>query len=466
MLLAVVAAGTYLAAVYATANSADRAADIQNENIMSGLLRAQANRTLDLVERLAVSDRLVQAIEKNQPHDELKNHCGQSSNTKLKSVGLLSAELSIAYLCEYGDEKTASEQSYLAELLEPYAKPLFQEGSRLIAQTGHLQSDFIFDQQYISYSGDSYILTLAVVAPETEGLTSNQALHLVFSLENISQLITRIGAEFLALKLVPSQTQTNAFEALHSATFKRNSKDVGISVTWSRSAGFRQHMLYVGPILLVLVIIAGTLMILALRRIQNLHTSLVKQEAKSRFEAQHDQMTGLLNRKRFYELLDDFLSEATESEPVFVGIFDLDKFKSVNDSFGHHAGDHLIIETAHRLVSVMRDENIAARLGGDEFAFAIKTCSDAKAAEALVNRLLVELKRDVWMEGMQIQPSASIGVAAAPYDTHSRHVLLKKADVALYEVKEAGRGAVKFYHETQTAECEVVHIGACDGLVA
>ena len=189
----------------------------------------------------------------------------------------------------------------------------------------------------------------------------------------------------------------------------------------------------------------------SLRHIQRLHADLIKREAHSRYEAQHDQMTGLLNRRSFYERLDDLLQKTTEAAPVFVGIFDLDRFKSVNDNFGHHAGDMLIIETAHRLASVMRDDNLVARLGGDEFAFAIRTCETEAAAKSLLDRLLNELRRDIWVEGMLIQPSASIGCAAAPRDSISREILLKKADIALYEVKESGRGAVQFFGSTKTA---------------
>ncbi len=466
MALTMLAVGAYVSSVYTTAISADQAADFQNERIVLGLLEARAERTLDLVERLARSDTVFRALQQQQPAKALDVYCGQASESKLKTIGTLSAELSMSYLCEYGDVKAASEQSYLVQFLEPHAKALLLKGQATIHQRGALNAAFIFDQQYTSYAGESYILTLALVTPEQETLGNPGDLHILFSLENIDRFLSDVTSEFLKLDLVDnSETQTHS-RSVHVANLKRKPGDAGVSIAWSRSDNFRQHMWYVGPMLLAIVIVAGFLMVQSLKRIQTLHSDLVKREARSRFEAQHDQMTGLLNRKYFYERLDGLLSEVTADTPVFVGIFDLDRFKSVNDTFGHHAGDMLIIETAHRLVSVLREENVAARLGGDEFAFAIRTCPDMAAASSLLDRLLIELKREVWVEGQLIQPSASIGVAVAPGDSQSREILLKKADVALYEVKQSGRGAVQFFSSTQTAKFNIVVNKQADDLVA
>ena len=466
MALTMLAIGAYLASVYATSTSADQAADFQNERVVLGLLEARAERTLDMVERLARSDTVFRALQQQRPENALEGYCGQTSETKLKSIGTLSAELSMSYLCEYGDEKAASEQSYLIQFLEPYAQALLVQGQATIQQRGVLKAAFIYDQQYTSFAGVNYILTLALVTPDKETLGNLGDLHILFSLENIDRFLSDVTSEFLKLELVDITGTPTRSKSVHVAKLKRKPGDAGLSIAWSRSDNFRQHMWYLGPMLLAIVFVAGFLMVQSLHRIQALHADLVKREARSRYEAQHDQMTGLLNRKYFYERLDGLLSKATADAPVFVGIFDLDRFKSVNDTYGHHAGDMLILETAHRLVSVLRDENIAARLGGDEFAFAIRTCPDTEAARSVLDRLLIELKREVWVEGLLIQPSASIGVAVAPIDSRSRDILLKKADAALYEVKKTGRGAIKFFSSTQTAKFNVIANKQTDELVA
>ena len=161
-------------------------------------------------------------------------------------------------------------------------------------------------------------------------------------------------------------------------------------------------------------------------------------------------MTGLINRQCFEAKVYFMLEEHSGRQSVYVGLLDLDKFKSVNDTYGHQTGDELIKATASRLAEVMGPDNLAARLGGDEFSFAFTETSQ-DAAQVRIQHLSEKLKEMVEFQGTVLHPSASIGVCRATKGIENRETLLNLADRALYEVKHAGRGGYRF-HENEPAQ--------------
>jgi diguanylate cyclase len=148
-------------------------------------------------------------------------------------------------------------------------------------------------------------------------------------------------------------------------------------------------------------------------------------------QASHDPLTGLANRAAFTERL------AALSGEIAVVLVDLDGFKQVNDTLGHHAGDMMLVAVAQRLRAGVRDGDSAARLGGDEFAMLLPG-ADATAAAAVVERFLALLTQPVDIEGTPVQPRASIGAAVGT--DPDPDVLLRTADAAMYRVKHAGKG--------------------------
>ena len=166
--------------------------------------------------------------------------------------------------------------------------------------------------------------------------------------------------------------------------------------------------------------------------------------------ARHDALTGLPNRTAFSERVNEVLSQAAEGGSVAVLYLDLDRFKQVNDTLGHPIGDALLKIVASRLKTGVRGTDFVARLGGDEFAIVQTDCSQPESSRILAERLIESVGRPYVVEGHDIVIGTSVGIAMAPSDGRSAEVLLKLADLALYNSKKSGRGQAKFYHAELT----------------
>ena len=118
---------------------------------------------------------------------------------------------------------------------------------------------------------------------------------------------------------------------------------------------------------------------------------------------------------------------------------DLDRFKEVNDTLGHHVGDRLLQEVSRRLISVLRRTDTVARLGGDEFAVLLPG-ADAERSRSVCKKILATLDRPIKVENLQLRAGISIGVALCPEDGQDSNLLMKRADVAMYEAKRHQRG--------------------------
>lgn len=162
--------------------------------------------------------------------------------------------------------------------------------------------------------------------------------------------------------------------------------------------------------------------------------------------AYFDALTGLANRRMFTENLERLLTPAERQAPAFALILvDLDKFKTINDTHGHDAGDALLIEAAGRLVSSVRENDSVARLGGDEFAILVSGHIDAKSLEVLCGRVIDAVACPIVFAGRSIDTSASLGVALFPDNGQTQDELYKAADLALYAAKRAGRNTWRRY---------------------
>jgi diguanylate cyclase (GGDEF)-like protein/PAS domain S-box-containing protein len=165
-----------------------------------------------------------------------------------------------------------------------------------------------------------------------------------------------------------------------------------------------------------------------------------------RRRAFHDPLTGLANRTRFEERLE----QASDDDETAVLFIDLDNFKTVNDSLGHPAGDEFLSEVARRLSSCVRVGDMVARMGGDEFAILITGIDASIRAPRIAERILRELGAPIELHRRAITPSASIGIACAD-SAQSAQEILRDADLALYEAKRAGKGRAQVYRPVMHA---------------
>jgi len=167
-------------------------------------------------------------------------------------------------------------------------------------------------------------------------------------------------------------------------------------------------------------------------------------EARLNHLANHDALTGLPNRN----LLNDRLAHAIarrREDMAAVLFLDLDRFKLINDSYGHDVGDELLRAVAARLVGCLRDEDTVARLGGDEFVVLLEDLPGGDAAATIAGKVAGRLAEPLMIGGRELPVAASIGIALYPRDGRDAQDLLKNADTAMYRAKEAGRGGFCFF---------------------
>jgi diguanylate cyclase (GGDEF)-like protein len=177
-------------------------------------------------------------------------------------------------------------------------------------------------------------------------------------------------------------------------------------------------------------------------------------EAELERLARHDALTGLAQRSLFTEQAGAALARMERNGEAFsVLMLDLDRFKTVNDSFGHPAGDALLREIARRLLNTTREVDCVARFGGDEFAVLQAPCTDQKAgAIALSDRILAAVTEPYNLNGRKLVLETSIGIALAPQDGDDVDALVKHADLALYRAKTEGRNRYCFFTAAMEAE--------------
>jgi diguanylate cyclase (GGDEF)-like protein len=184
-----------------------------------------------------------------------------------------------------------------------------------------------------------------------------------------------------------------------------------------------------------------------------------RHEAEVAYMAHHDLLTGLANRTLFMEKMGEAGARLRRRGEAFtVFMLDLDRFKDVNDSLGHPAGDALLQEMARRLRSSLRESDVLARLGGDEFAI-LQSGEGTQRIEAvaLAARIIEIVARPFELDGRKVSIGTSVGIALAPEDGFEPDELLKKADLALYRTKSLGRNGFNFFDAAMTAEADARH---------
>lgn len=170
-------------------------------------------------------------------------------------------------------------------------------------------------------------------------------------------------------------------------------------------------------------------------------------EANARLDqlSRTDAITGLNNRRHFLETLDAMLGAAAEKECVAVFFMDLDRFKAVNDSYGHDVGDRLLVEVGCRLAGVNIPDSVIARLGGDEFVLAVRGEYERDQFEPMAWQLLSLFQSPIKVDPHQFRVSLSIGITIYPLDCAERDAMMRNADIAMYQAKESGLNQYVFF---------------------
>ena len=177
-----------------------------------------------------------------------------------------------------------------------------------------------------------------------------------------------------------------------------------------------------------------------------LQYKLDKQKSILQHQAYHDNLTGLANRALFDDRLNQGIKKAKRAKTKLALFFiDLDKFKAINDTLGHEAGDEVLITTAKRIKQNIREEDTISRIGGDEFTIIMEHITKKDNALKLAQKIMDAVIQPIIFENNTLNISASIGISIYPTDDIDPHTLLKYADMAMYKAKEKGRNNVQFY---------------------
>jgi diguanylate cyclase (GGDEF)-like protein/PAS domain S-box-containing protein len=173
-----------------------------------------------------------------------------------------------------------------------------------------------------------------------------------------------------------------------------------------------------------------------------------RKQAQERFhfQAHHDALTGLPNRRLLIDRLDQAIEAAgSEGQELWVVFIDLDRFKRINDSLGHRAGDMLLQSVAQRMLTLLRPSDTIARLGGDEFVLVLSDRPPGSLSLSLVQEMMEAVRSPFAAGGNALLVSCSAGIAVYPGDGDNAELLVERADIAMYRAKEAGRNNVHFY---------------------
>jgi diguanylate cyclase (GGDEF)-like protein/PAS domain S-box-containing protein len=175
-------------------------------------------------------------------------------------------------------------------------------------------------------------------------------------------------------------------------------------------------------------------------------------EARIHFQAHHDALTGLANRMLLIDRLEHAMAQAdSDGHALWVLFVDLDRFKRINDSLGHKAGDAVLKSVAQRMQAHMRPADTIARLGGDEFVLVLSDWPAGSLSLGLVQRMMDAVRAPYAANGNAILISCSVGIAVYPGDAATAELLVERADVAMYRAKEAGRNNAHFYKAEMNA---------------
>ncbi len=192
------------------------------------------------------------------------------------------------------------------------------------------------------------------------------------------------------------------------------------------------------PLGALVVVLAGLLSAFMFQRLRRAHDELSTREADAWRQARSDALSGLPNRTHFIEELGRRLETTSSSQSVLVAYIDIDRFKVINDTMGHEAGDHLVRQVSERLTEFLPGSDFVARFGGDEFAV-LRSTRDDKDGDKLSDVLKRAFADPFQISVHKTQVTASIGVASAPRDGTTIEQLMRNADIALYESKNNGR---------------------------
>jgi diguanylate cyclase len=318
------------------------------------------------------------------------------------------------------------------------------------------------------------IVAAVAVGNDADLSSGNEAAPIAFSVKYI---------DGDTLRAIGSDLQLSDLHAINAAAAGRDyvidladsRGDAIARFAWKSTTPGREILISVVPFVAVALGGFALLVALVIRYMRRTTEALAASESRLRHLAMHDPVCGLPNRIYFGERLETVIGEVRGGgQPAAVFYIDLDHFKDVNDTLGHHIGDELILNVTQRLSRILRGNDLVARLGGDEFAIITTCASDSYSLQAIAGRIIAAACAPYAINGHNIIIGASIGIAVIDRRARDAADILRYADMALYRAKNEGRNRACIYDAAMDAdlsnrkllEGDLLHAIQNDGLHA
>lgn len=336
------------------------------------------------------------------------------------------------------------------------------QAQRLIKLVRHIETDpvevaklhAVHKGRVELVNGEPVMITVSLVRPDLKAKTNGARAPLIVSGMPLASSVAKAFSERFLLKnarieVVPANEIKDHIAA--QTLMGKTPDGRGIVLRWDPRRPGAELLRQATPLLLLAFLATAIGAVMMFRVTRRAAKKLLLSEAEAKHLALHDPLTGLANRTLFTDRL-IHAHALLRRKPGYLSVLciDLDRFKEVNDSYGHDAGDQVIREVARRLKVICRDTDTICRLGGDEFAI-IQPDTTPSGAATLAQRVVEGLSGELDLTIGRAELSCSVGVAVVSDAEYGQAEMLRQADVALYRAKEAGRGRYAFFEPEMDA---------------
>ena len=450
VIICVVAAaliGANLSFLHLGAKRADSDQNDRNRRLVESFIEAYADNFLAHLSGLSTSSSTFNSLYDGSFTKDFARTC---RNGRIASdvafLALADGAGQLKFVCEYGQLKDLTGHSDIMRKVVPKISQLDAQVGEVQQRYGLIAPEFNFDKSFTAVGDRAYLTIVSVINPQdvTAVFDGYKPVYLI-SLVNVENVMVDDAKQSLPVAGLGFQSGAATQPGFDGFPVQNSAGETIAVVRWQSSNEFQSLLLSLLPTVVGVSLLSLLVIFWSLMKISRLQSVISHQEAEARHAASHDAMTGLANRARFNQLMESAAAAVAAGSSRHIGFFDLDYFKQVNDTYGHDIGDELLIAIASRLEAVMGVDHVAARLGGDEFAMIIDGDKIDGPVEAFCDGLLKDVMRPIQTSNTEIVPSASLGVAQFVRYVDTTMTVLKAADEALYDAKEAGRGCYRIF---------------------
>jgi diguanylate cyclase (GGDEF)-like protein len=323
----------------------------------------------------------------------------------------------------------------------------FSEDQKTYRTMGEVLKLARWSGHLLSVNGRTALVTVITIVPTIDLTLLEPRPKVLISIKYVDEGFIQDLGHTLLLKDLAAIPHPSPRDGVYSEQVITDEGTYGGYIAWTMERPGQVLLTSILPLVGLGVLGAGLLASGMMRRLKRSAEELAGREQQSHYDARHDALSDLPNRMHFAEKLKSALSAMPDTggeDVAVVAYVDIDRFKDVNDTLGHHAGDELIKAVARRLQMQLRPGDVLSRYGGDEFAI-LWVSHSASAATRLAERIERAFNTRFDVHGQSLAVTASTGIALASSSTTSADELMRQADIALYEAKTQGRNrAVKF----------------------